>query len=46
MWPTPGTFLRPPHAVEKLNSGAIQPLVTAGRRQYRVEHFSVLLATN
>jgi hypothetical protein len=32
--------------VEKVNSGAIQPLVTAGRRQYRFEHFSVLLATN
>jgi len=41
-----GYLLRPPHAVEKVNSGAIQPLVSAGRRQYRVEHSSVLLATN
>jgi hypothetical protein len=32
--------------VEKVKAGAIQPLVTAGRRQYRFEHFSVLLATN
>jgi hypothetical protein len=46
MWPTPGYLLRPHQAVEKVNSGAIPPRVTAGRRQHRFEHFSPSLAMN
>ena len=42
----PVYFLRLHDAVEKVNSGAIKPLVTEDRREYRFGHFSLLLAPN
>ena len=35
----PVHFLRLYDAVEKVNSGAIKPLVTEDRREYRFDHF-------
>ncbi len=42
----PVYLLRLHDAVEKVNSGAIKPLVTEGRREYHFDHFSLLLAPN
>ena len=42
----PGHLLRLHDAVEKVKSGAIKPRVTEGRREYRFDHFSLLLAAN
>lgn len=42
----PMRLLRLHDAVEKVNSGAIKPLVTEGRGEYRFDHFSLLLAAN
>lgn len=42
----PAYLLRLHDAVEKVNSGAIKPLVIEGRREYRFDHFSLLLAPN
>jgi hypothetical protein len=39
-------LLRLHDAVEKVNSGAIKPLATEGRGEYRFDHFSLLLAAN
>jgi hypothetical protein len=38
----PGHLLRLHDAVEKVESGAIKPRVTAGRREYRFDRFSLL----
>jgi hypothetical protein len=35
----PVRLLRLHDAVEKVNSGAIKPRVTEGRREYRFDHF-------
>jgi hypothetical protein len=35
----PVHLLRLHDAVEKVNSGAIKPRVTEGRREYRFDHF-------
>jgi glyoxylase-like metal-dependent hydrolase (beta-lactamase superfamily II) len=42
----PAYLLRLHDAVEKVNSGAIKPLVTDARHEYRFDHFSLLLAPN
>jgi glyoxylase-like metal-dependent hydrolase (beta-lactamase superfamily II) len=42
----PAYLLRLHDAVEKVNSRAIKPVVTEGRREYRFDHFSLLLAPN
>jgi hypothetical protein len=42
----PVHLLRLHDAVEKVNSGAIKPRVTEGRREYRCDHVSLLLAPN
>jgi hypothetical protein len=42
----PVHLLRLHDAVEKVNSVAIKPRVTEGRREYRFDHFSLLLAAN
>jgi hypothetical protein len=42
----PVRLIRLHEAVEEVNSGAIKLRVTEGRRQYRFDHFFLLLAPN
>jgi len=40
----PAYLLQLQEAVEKVHSGATKPAITEGRREYRFDHFSLLLA--